>query len=383
MALLHLLAGWRSNGGPEVLAATVDHGLRPEARDEAQMVARVSAGLGIAHTTLRWQGWDGRGNLPDAARRARYLLMSQWAQQHEIGCVALAHTADDQAETFLMRLARGSGVDGLSPMAPRRRVEGIDWLRPLLPARRQDLRDYLGGIGAGWVEDPSNEDEDFQRVQARKALAVLSPLGITTEGLIETAHRMGLARAALSQAAGALARTAVQLEAGDVVIAREPFMVAALETRARLLAHGLMWVASADYRPRWSALTACLGEIGRSRQMSLHGCLILTARGNIRILREPAAVAGVEATAGQHWDRRWRLDGPGAGAATIRALGEAGLAQCPDWRATGLPRASLLASPAAWNGPHLVAAPLAGRANGWVACLLRPDDEFFTSLIMH
>lgn len=383
MALMHLLADWRGTGGPDLAVVTVDHGLRPEAAAEAAMVAEVAAGLGLRHDRLRWRGWDGTGNLPDRARRARYGLIADWAAAAGIGTVALAHTADDQAETFLMRLARGSGADGLAPMAARRRYLGVEWVRPLLWARRADLRAWLAARGARWTEDPSNEDGAHDRVQARRALAVLAPLGITTEGLIATAHRMGLAREALARAAEALARASVTLEAGDVVIARAPFEAAPFETQARLLAHGLMWVTQADYRPRWSALMAAFGAIGQGRRVTLHGCLVLPTKRAVRIVREPAAVRGREAPVGAVWDGRWRLSGPGATGFIARALGESGLKSCPGWRAAGLPRPSVLASPAVWQGGRLVAAPLAGCANGWVATLTRDDQDFFTSLIVH
>ncbi|MCB2123065.1 MAG: tRNA lysidine(34) synthetase TilS, partial [Rhodobacteraceae bacterium] len=111
-ALLCLLADLRGTGGPDLAAVTVDHGLRPEAAGEARSVAALCARLGVSHTICRWDGWDGTGNLPDQARRARQNLIAGWASGLGIGAVALAHTRDDQAETVLLRLARGSGVDG-------------------------------------------------------------------------------------------------------------------------------------------------------------------------------------------------------------------------------------------------------------------------------
>ncbi|MGB3147286.1 MAG: tRNA lysidine(34) synthetase TilS, partial [Paracoccaceae bacterium] len=177
MALLHLLADWRKAGGPELLAVTVDHGLRPEAAAEAGFVADHCLGLGIAHETLCWTGWDGRGNLPDQARRARYRLIVGWARRHGLARVALGHTLDDQAETVLMRLLRGSGVDGLSAMADCRVEAGIAFCRPLLSVQRQDLRHYLTARSVPWLEDPTNDDPDYDRVKARQALATLAGLG--------------------------------------------------------------------------------------------------------------------------------------------------------------------------------------------------------------
>ena len=383
LALLHVLADRAQEGGPELACVTVDHGLRPEAAAEAAMVARVCAGLGVSHDTLRWQGWDGKGNLPDRARRARYGLIGDWARARGIAAVALGHTLDDQAETFLMRLARGSGVDGLAAMAAERRSDGIVWLRPLLGQRRGDLRQFLQGRGVAWVDDPTNEDPGYDRVKARAALAALGPLGLTPGTLAATAGWMRLAREVLEGAAAGLAGRAVSFERGDLVIARPAFDEAPQETRLRLLAVALRWVAGGEYRPRAEGLIGVHGGLMAGKRQTIAGCLLLPRKATIRVTREHAAVAGLAAAPGAAWDGRWRLAGPGVPGAEVRALGAAGLAGCPGWRATGLPRASLLASPAVWVGDRLIAAPLAGRADGWSAELLRRPEDFRSLLIAH
>lgn len=382
MALLQLLVRWRAAGGPALAAVTVDHRLRPEAAAEAAFVAGVCRRLAVPHTTLVWEGWDGKGNLPDRARRARYRLIADWAQGRGLEQVALGHTMDDQAETFLMRLARGSGVDGLSAMASRRRVHGILFVRPLMWARRCDLRAWLRTAGADWVDDPTNDDDAYERVQARRALEVLAPLGITAECLVATAQRLDMARDALNRAAHDLARIAARIEAGDVVLRRDLFDVAPFETRARLLAHALSWIASADYRPRFAALSAAMQRIEAGKWSTLHGCLIMPRKGSYRITREAAAVPG-DGPPNAVWDGRWRVSGPEGAGVRVRALGRAGLAQLPTPRDRSVPEASLLARPALWQGDRLVAAPLAGWPNGWVAELVRGEEDFLTSLIAH
>lgn len=379
LALLHLLAEWRAAGGPQLAAVTVDHGLRAEAAAEAEAVAQVCAGLGVPHHVLRWQGWDRRGNLQDAARRARQRLIADWAAGQGIGAVALGHTADDQAETVLLRLARGSGVDGLAGMAAQRRAQGVLWLRPLLDVRREALRDWLRARGIGWADDPSNDDPRFDRVKARRALAMLAPLGIDVQGLLDTAARMRMARDALAQAAQAAARSLARIDGGDVLLA-PGFAALPEETRLRISAHALRWIGGGDYRPRLSALRAAL-QVGKPA--TLAGCLLLPeAGGGLRITREPQAVAGAVAAPGALWDGRWHLCGPAPEGCEVRALGEAGLLLCPDWRQTGRPHVALAATPAAWRGNDLVAAPLAGRASGWTAELACGDQDFFHSLIL-
>ncbi len=369
MALLHLAAVW-SPAGTVLEAVTVDHGLRPHSAAEARTVAAAAAALDLRHSTLTWGGWDGAGNLQDAARRARRRLIADWAQSSGIGTVLTGHTMDDQAETVLMRLARGSGVDGLAGI-PRTSHSGIDWVRPLLSTRRADLREWLSSRGVPWVEDPTNEDNRFDRVRARRLLGELSGLGLTIERLALAARHMRNARGVLERAAQDLAARAVRTELGDVLIRRAALGEAAVETRMRLLSAALLWVAGAEYRPRYAALERLASEGG-----VLHGCLMTFERDDIRVTRELAAVHGHETKTDELWDRRWRLRGPHCKELRVAPLTRDGLSHCPDWRSAGMPSSTLQAMPAVWRGRDLVAAPLAGHSAGWEASLVPGRDEF-------
>lgn len=391
VALLLLLQDWAAARGVRLAAVTVDHGLRAQAAEEARDVAGLCAARGVEHDVLRWDGWSGVGNLQAEARAARYGLMAEWARRRGIGAVALGHTLDDQAETVLLRLARGSGVDGLSGMALRRRALGVAWLRPLLQVRRAALRAFLGDSGVAWAEDPSNDDPRYDRVKARAALAALAPLGVGAAGLVETAARLSDARAALEAAARVAAARMMRVEAGDVLIRAAPLRELPRETRERIFAHAVCWVASEAYRPRHAALRRTLERALDGQGGTLHGCLVTVRAGDLRLGREPRAVAGLRAPIDGLWDNRWRLVPPptqdvasvgGTGGQPgdephIAALGEEGLRACPDWRDTGLPRATLVASPALWRGHALLAAPLAGKAAGWRARLARDEADLF------
>jgi tRNA(Ile)-lysidine synthase len=181
-ALLVIAARWAHARGHAISAATVDHGLRAGSAAEAAGVAALCARLGIPHETLRAGNLrDAGGNLAAAARDARFALLGGWARAQGLSAVLLGHTMDDQAETVLMRLARGSGAEGLSAMQAVLERAGVVWLRPLLGARRAALREVLRAEGISWVEDPSNEDAQYDRVKARQALAALAPQGIDVE----------------------------------------------------------------------------------------------------------------------------------------------------------------------------------------------------------
>lgn len=383
LALLHLAAEWSRDTDIAVAAVTVDHGLRPEAATEARHVAGICGRLDIPHTILRWQGWDGRGNLQDAARRARQRLIADWAASQDIDTVALGHTADDQAETVLMRLSRGAGVDGLSGMTQRRTAHGVTWLRPLLSVSRQALRDYLIGLGESWIDDPSNEDPAFDRVKARRVLAALAPLGIDTQGLCAVADNLRDARAALEAQTFRAALDLVRIEAGDVVLNRAGLRDQPVEISRRLMVHALKWVSSAEYGPRTAALRDVMQTLQKGRSATLHGCRLLRGRDDLRVCREYRAVRDTRGPTDALWDGRWRFSGPHDKGLALGALGVEGLRRCPAWRDTGLPRAALSASPAVWRDGELIAAPLAGVANGWRAELAQGPDSFFDTIISH
>lgn len=350
---------------------TVDHGLRAESAAEAAAVARLCAERDISHTVLRWAGRTQRGNLQNEARNARRALIAVWAHEHGIKAVALGHTLDDQAETVLMRLGRGSGVDGLAAMSAFSEAGGLTWLRPMLALRRADLRTWLAEAGYSWSEDPSNADRSFARVRARQALDHLAPLGLTPERLAATAARMLLAREALDAQARALAEgCVVHGSAGDVMLDPSALAAAPRDVALRLLAAVLMWVSGSAYRPRFSRLESALDGLlsgGSGVGRTLHGCVIRRGRDGAAIRREPARVALPVPIAAGCWDGRWALvEGPRELGLLIGALGTAGLEALPRWRESARgPREALLTTPAIWHGGRLIATPFV--SNGpWV-----------------
>ncbi len=385
LALLHLAVGYARENGAELHCVSVDHGLRSGSDAEADGVTAICGNLGVSHEIARWSNWDGQGNLQDEARRARYGLIADWAHRLELNLVCLGHTADDQAETVLMQIARSAGVDGLAAMAPKRDHLGVTWLRPLLQTRRAELRSYLQELGQAWIDDPSNEDERFDRIKARNILDALKPLGVSAEKLCTLAGNMADARHALNQQVWHFAGDVALVQEGDVLLHRENLMRGHFETRRRLLRHALMWVSANDYGPRQREIMNLFKAIKEERTATLCGCLVAIENDRIRISREFSAVAGLQTAAGELWDNRWRLtpdEGDTTGV-TIRALGEEALALCPDWRETGLSRASMIASPAAFRGDALLAAPIAGLNNGWNAENACGEKDFFNSLVSH
>lgn len=380
MALLHLAQRASHETGARILAVTVDHGLRAGSAAEAVQVARHCAGQGIAHQTLLWRRDTAQGNLQAAARVARYGLMGAWAQEQGIGRVLLGHTQDDQAETFLMRLGREAGLDGLCGMPARFMRHGIDWHRPLLEAGRADLRDYLRAAGLVWSDDPSNDDLRFARIKARAALEALAPLGIDAGGLSRVMAQLEDARAALRHEVQAVAARLIRQEHGDLLLDWPALEELPYEVIRRCVVAALMWVSGSPYPPRREDVSHVILALTCEGQRTLAGCLLRRQGRYVRIGREYNALRDVTGPTDRPWDGRWQLDGPHDPALHVAALGEAGLRLCPDWRDTGLPRAALIAAPAVWRGEHLVAAPLAGVNPAWSARIVA---DFHATLLSH
>ena len=373
--------------GATLFAVTVDHGLRKEAADEAKFVAEICNRLGVSHRILRWQHSDIRGNLQDQARRARYDLISAWALENDIADVVLGHTANDRAETFLMRLSRAAGVEGLAAMRDCFVRDAVRFHRPFLDATRTDLREFLNDHGQVWIDDPSNEDQRFDRVKARAMLDTMRPLGVDVATLGAVADNIARARDALDHYTLRAARDLVVQDHGDLTLTRTPSDPVPAEIERRLLVAALRWISGADYAPRQSALMQMEAALSDADTFTVGGCLLTLDRApggadhKLRITREWRAVRDEVVATGEIWDDRWRLTGPHQPDLQIRALGAEGLVVCPGWRETGIPRASLLASPSVWQKDRLISAPMAGFLNDWSAKLEESRDDFAFALI--
>jgi len=390
MALLAVAGELAGEGRLQLRVATVDHGLRPEAAQEARMVALECRKLGLPHVVLR-AGPDalprsGPGNLMAAARRLRYGLLAGWAREQGLAAVLLAHTADDLAETFLMRLRRKPGLDGLAAMPARFERQGAVFLRPLLEERRTALQALLRERGLPWAEDPSNSDPRFERSRARAALPELERHGLTVEVLAAAARNLAEARDLLDAEVARFAGEHVEISpAGAITLARAAFEAAQPAVQRRLLGAALRFVGGPDADPRGDAvdraLPAGLQPLGRT---TLAGCDVQLSRDRFTVSREFAAVAGLRAPPSEPWDGRWLLRGPNAAEEAgieIGALGAEGLAVCGN--RSGLPARDLHATPAAWRGAELVAAPLVGHGRGWHAELSGGRAAFLSSLTAH
>jgi tRNA(Ile)-lysidine synthase len=199
IALMWLAARWRRTlaRGPRLIAVTVDHGLRAEAAREARDVKRLARTLDLPHRTMCWTGAKPKTGLPAAARSARYRLLAQAARASGATHILTAHTRDDQAETLLMRLVRGSGIAGLAAMARVTEREGVMLARPFLNVSKAQLVETLKRAKVGFADDPTNRDSHFTRPRIRAVMPVLAAEGGDARNLARLASRLARANAAV------------------------------------------------------------------------------------------------------------------------------------------------------------------------------------------
>lgn len=376
MLLMHMAARWRASSRARPIAmhvATVDHGLRPEAAAEARWVAQQSAHAGFPHHVLQWSGPKPAAGIQEAARMARYSLLAGLAGRLGLprpSGLLLGHHLDDQAETFVMRLARGSGVDGLSAMQVRLAMPGADGMllvRPFLGVSKATLLATLSRIGVDWLHDPSNDHTGYERVRVRKALAALADAGVDAEAVTTSARRLARARAALEHATDGLADAALSINDGAFAEVRlAPFDAAPAELRLRLLQRIVAGFGDGRAPPRLARLEDLEQRLaaGQPLTATLAGCRLERARDSLIAVREPGRRGLPELTlqpgASQVWDHRFVVSAPTtlSRPLTVKALPAA------TWKdlqsrgpAIALSRQAALTLPSFWDGPRLLAIP--------------------------
>jgi tRNA(Ile)-lysidine synthase len=217
IALMWLAARWRRalTRGPRLIAVTVDHGLRPQAAREAREVKNLAKHLDLPHRTLRWHGAKPKTGMPAAARAARYRLLAQAARASGATHILTAHTRDDQAETLLMRMLRGSGIAGLAAMARQSEREGVWLARPLLDIPKSQLVATLKKANIAFADDPTNRDTNYTRPRLRALMPALAAEGGNAKNLVRLASRLARANAALEVLVDAAERYLVLRDRND------------------------------------------------------------------------------------------------------------------------------------------------------------------------
>ncbi|MBD5388948.1 tRNA lysidine(34) synthetase TilS [bacterium] len=283
MAMMHMAA--RVAARPPVVLH-VNHGLRAAAGGDAEFVRAAAEKLGLACHILEWTGPKPTRGIEAAARTARYQLMTDFCGTHGIDTLLIAHQADDQIETFLLNLARGSGVYGLAGMRPVTRRDGVDIVRPLLDMSRADLERYCADNGIDYIHDDMNDDVRYARVRMRARRQVLNTeLGISDDRILLAMRNLSRVRGALDDY---VARRLENIGDTSRVVVQESFLFdEPREIGLKLLGNLLQRVGGNDYQPRLDSLERALDTLKRGDiQMTLGGCVLRRLRDQILIVPE-------------------------------------------------------------------------------------------------
>ena len=376
LALMQLAARWRKarGGSPDLTVLTVDHGLRSDSRAEAELVGGMASELDLPHAILTWvrEDKDATG-LQERARNARYDLMAAYCHANAIPALVTAHTLDDQAETFLMRLKRGSGLDGLAAIAEQGEWSGIVIVRPLLDVPKARLVATLEAEGIPFISDPSNRDPRFERARMREGGDVLAELGLTAEAIALSARRLRRARAALDATArDFLSRHSETHEAGYAVVQRAALSAAPAEIALRALSQLIATVGGGEMPVQLGKLEALYAALQAhpDKAHTLGRCRVERAGSGLGIFREVRGtglpVAQLHPGERTLWDDRFRVELGGAESepVVVRALGEEGFRVMLERKALPytLPRLAGRTLPGCWRGEVLVGLPDFGPA---------------------
>lgn len=372
MALALLADSWARRRGGAVVGLTVDHGLRAGSADEAGRVGAWLATRGIAHHVLAWTGPKPESGIQQAAREARYGLLCLWCRARGVRDLLVAHHRRDQAETFLIRLMRGSGPDGLAAMSAIVERDGVRILRPLLGVDAAALRAFLLASRQEWIEDPSNADPRFARVRARALLGALAWAGVDDAALADLARDFGRRRVAIEAEIAHLAAACCRTDpAGFAVVDRAAWAGADEGVARRLLAAVLGHVGGRGRAPRGDRLRALADSLRRADAPStatLGGCRVDAGAGSILICREtrglpsPAALRPGEPV---RWDGRFDLAVEGTSRPLrVAPLGRDGWARVvaadPSLRASRIPYPARLTLPMLLDDDGPLAVPFVG-----------------------
>lgn len=360
--------------GPAVVV-TVDHRLRPEAAKEAAVVAALCRTLQLEHVTLAWEGTKPNSGLAEAARHARYDMIERLMRARGLHVLLTAHTRDDQAETLLMRLARGSGVDGLASMPPVSALpaDSVDTstlrlVRPLLETPKTDLEAYLRQRGVAWADDPTNLDPAYERPRLRARARMLAEIGLTPDALARSAVRLQRVRVALESATAAvLSSAAVEIHSlGFARVDRAAFDALEEEIALRAMRR-LIAVAGGSRQP--IALSALEDHVAQMRSsgagFTLAQAHVSVKADAILVEREPGRLGlptqPLDASTLVLWDNRfWVRSGAVANGFVLGPLTAAGLGHLESEglvRPQNVSANALQALPAVWREDALIAVP--------------------------
>ena len=309
MALMYLVYRWKAHLALniEIEVLTVNHNLRKAAEDECGFVQKIAKNYGFKHKVLIWEHEHVETSIQEKARKARYQLMLDYVREENIDTILTAHTSDDNIETFIMRLAKGSGLNGLKSINEIRHEDRIQIQRPLLSLSRSLTTEILRSTGNEWVDDPTNDDERFERVKIRNNISLLSSFNISSDNLTKTIQRLARAHESISFFTNLVSEELVELsELGHANVNFDKLRYYPKEIILRVFAKALTDVNGGNVS--LSSLEAVFAELIKTeRSKTLNGCQIIPQKNRYVIVRENRGISPVEIKINERisWDGRF------------------------------------------------------------------------------
>lgn len=311
LALMFLIKKWIENNkfDKDVVVLTVNHQLREESNAECAEVALIAQGYGFHHKILIWHHENIKTSIQEKARNARYGLMINYLKENGIDTLITGHTLDDKIETFLMRLSKGSGLEGLKSIQTSRNLDGINLFRPLLKITRDQTTKTLVSQNIGWIDDPTNTDEKYERIKIRNNISTLEKLNISKEMLQLTLNRLGRADEVISNITEKALLEVLHFDSlGYVSLDYDILRAYPYEIIIKVFEKALIYVNGKRVSLQ-SLERVCFEVIQTRKPKTINGCVIYTKKNIIHITRENRDIESFNLKVGDlHvWDNRFKI----------------------------------------------------------------------------
>ena len=375
-AMMQIAALSKKLKNSNVTVIVIDHGLREESKNEANIVCKNAKLFGFKFKILKWDGVKPKTRIQEIARKTRYKLMTSWCKKKGIEKLFLAHHLDDQVETFLMRLGKGSGVDGLAVMDFVTETSSLKLVRPFLEIPKTRFIEILGITNLEWISDPSNFNSDYKRSRIRKILPILSKEGINSKQIGLVIKRMRSAKHALnSQTNTLLKKYLSNVDNVAYFLNKELFKDAKeKEILLRVLEKIFMNISGSIYPPRRNKLENILSwilENNNVKAKTLTGVVVRKRKSEFIFYREPDDCyksVNIRPLTSRYscWDDRFFLKANKSNNLQIRALGDVGITILKEEKILkrqgfqNVPLSAWKTVPAVWSKKRLISVPTLG-----------------------
>lgn len=378
MALTLLANEWAKKNNCKITALTVNHAIRKESKSEAEQVSKWLQQKNIEHHILKWQGGNKTSNIQSNARDARYRLMTDFCKSNNIPNLLVAHNKEDQAENVLLRLMRGSGVDGLCGMKNKTNIGKIDIYRPLLNTAKAELRKFIKQQKQQWIEDPSNKDDKYARSRVRKFIESNDDSRLLINRLIDTAENITRSKSYIDEKiADDFAYVSQIMPEGYAILDADALCNLHIEAQYKILSKLIKNIGGSYYKPRFEKIITLHKNILNGTDATLGGCNVFKSKkkndsGKIYITREVSSIPcplDVKSNSEIIWDERFCCNIGNLGIDNLRvgALGKEGFAQIckenPSLKKIKLPKQVIYSIPALKTLEKTLSAPHIGYYN--------------------